>query len=175
MKFLIAFLVSVVAFASAAVIDPEISLLRRELEDAAATVDADVDIADHALPDGSKKFDITIDGVYEGSVIESQNGTVQIFDVDGNEIDADDLDEVDETISEDGTVVKRNLFKFLRALAGPIRKYGSKFLKYGKCVGYRTMIECAEHVGDCARQGILPWYCLPLQWCAGVRAKNCRW
>ncbi|KAM0268236.1 hypothetical protein ACHAQH_010027 [Verticillium albo-atrum] len=143
MKFLIAFLVSLVAFASAAVIDPEISLLRRELEEAAATIDADVDIADHALPDGSKKFDIIIDGVYEGTVIESQNGTVQIFDGDGNEIDG--LDELDETISEDGTVVKRNYFKFLRALAGPIRKYGSKFLKYGKCVGYRTMIECAEH------------------------------
>lgn len=73
MKFLITLLLSVVALVSAAALDPDYSLVQREVEDAIA--DGNKEIIAHDLDNGRSKIEIIINGVNEGYLIAAEDGT----------------------------------------------------------------------------------------------------
>lgn len=65
MKFL-AVLATTVALVSAAVLDPVHSLVQREVVNS--------DVTAFALPDGRSKLEVVVDGVLEGTIVETADG-----------------------------------------------------------------------------------------------------
>ncbi|KAH7112348.1 hypothetical protein EDB81DRAFT_922892 [Dactylonectria macrodidyma] len=167
MKLLLAFLISsLVALVSAVAIDTDLANAKRELDEITTRDNAEV----FAITEDNKLV-VTVDGSVEGTLVltEDQDGeecpfvlalsytfydphtneagklTVKIFDADGNEISLDEfLDDDDENNEKRWLPVA---VRVLRMLAPVIRRWGSRALKFFRCVGLDArLIGCAQQV-----------------------------
>lgn len=161
MRSIIALLLAFVAIVSALAVDKDFDAATQQLEKVAG--DDNVQIIPTDLGNDRQKLDIIVDGVYEGYLIETEEGggkfflqslldsqankcgsLVQAFDENNQEIEIEDLLDDDE---EDDGIEKRNKIKILLKLAKVIKKFGAKAWRFIKCVGYTsTLLNCASKV-----------------------------
>ncbi|KAH7111472.1 hypothetical protein B0J13DRAFT_576834 [Dactylonectria estremocensis] len=129
MKFLLAFLISsLVALVSAVAIDTDLANAKRELDEITTRDNAEV----FAITEDNKLV-VTVDGSVEGTLVLTEDQDVKIFDADGNEISLDEfLDDDDENNEKRWLPVA---VRVLRMLAPVIRRWGSRALKFFRCVG----------------------------------------
>ncbi|KAG7130941.1 hypothetical protein HYQ45_010351 [Verticillium longisporum] len=167
MKFLVLFFLSLVALISAAVIDPDRHLIQRDLE--AATDGEDVQVIDYQLSDGRHKIDVIVNGVFDGSLITTEDGEVVVLDAEGKQL------ELDESNDDNTTIVKRSRLKVLIRLAKVIKKYGRRILNFLGCIGWKTALKCAAQIEWCTMTGgQMPWVCERAVSCIGKIVKECR-
>jgi len=158
MKFL-GLLFAILAVAQAVVLNSEsVQAFRRAAEQSKAITTT--------LDDGSVKVEIFTSGVYEGYVLESGVGEVQIFGADGVEITSDPSASVEKRAAQASI-----LTKFWKV----IRKFGSRVVTFLTCAGVNVAIHCADDIIQCAVEGsIAPWDCLEGLACMGTAAYKCR-
>ncbi|KAH7176075.1 hypothetical protein EDB81DRAFT_940101 [Dactylonectria macrodidyma] len=168
MKLLLAFLISsLVALVSAVAIDTDLANAKRELDEITTRDNAEV----FAITEDNKLV-VTVDGSVEGTLVLTEDQDVKIFDADGNEISLDEfLDDDDENNEKRWLPVA---VRVLRMLAPVIRRWGSRALKFFRCVGLDArLIGCAQQFSNCLSTGRPPWQCVGGITCLGKVGKAC--
>ncbi|KAI9148212.1 hypothetical protein HJFPF1_12039 [Paramyrothecium foliicola] len=171
MRSVLAFLLAFVAIVSALAIDKDFEDATKQLDD--ITSDDSVQLIPTDLGNDRQRLDIIVDGVYEGYLIETEDGGVQAFDENDKEIEIEDLIDADAQ-GEDG-LEKRNRFRILIILAKVIKKFGAKAWRFIKCVGYTSsFLNCAPKFSNCAVFGHAPQECASGIICLGNAGWKCR-
>ncbi|GLI78739.1 hypothetical protein PoHVEF18_007060 [Penicillium ochrochloron] len=89
------------------------------------------DVVSTSLPDGKHKIEFFSHGVLEVTTLECDDGGVTFYDVDGNEVNMDDLNDDDDDVLEKRVSKGRLAIKFAKLIA----KYGKRAWTYIYCVG----------------------------------------
>ncbi|CAH0058825.1 unnamed protein product [Clonostachys solani] len=163
-------LLAVTAVVSAASIKQDMDLLKREID--AAAVFGQVEIVPVPLDGNLTKLEFTVDGNFEGTLIETEDGGVEAFDAEGKPIDLDDT--VFDEFLENVSISKRFYLAIIRILGALLVRWGKRAWAFFACIGWNaTLLNCADKFVTCASRGTAPWACASGLLCVGKAGKNC--
>ncbi|KAJ5155255.1 hypothetical protein N7492_008058 [Penicillium capsulatum] len=113
--------------------------------------------------DGKHRLEFWNEGQLEITALEQDDGGVALYDVDGNVLDI-------EKVEEDGSSLEKRvpIWRIALRFARLIARFGRRVWTFIFCVDTTPFWDCGNDFLDCAASGHAPWACPEGGLCVGA-------